>query len=1005
MSNVTINICNSCEPRDFSNIRLSFFEQFAEILEIEHPSISTQPEIITDGNLKRLSWNNVFFESGERKEIKLKFKFVELPDSPFGNKYDVNLRVTVEGRAKFDDKGIFPVDIPSLTNTSISAAPASILPPGGSCGSLDPLYVEINGTLVVDEDYCFGQDNLLVMGPNARIVVQNGNTLELNGVEMYSCEEMWDRILIEDGGELVVNGSTISDAKTAIEARPGSTLTATSSSFFNNKIGIVFGYDFFQPYPQFINHFLHDLQFTSDGSLKAPYSGARPEAGINALFGSVTLSGENTVFSGLQRGISIWGTHLALFGGISFEDCSMEGIYSQGGGNWLISIGQNGIAPSFVDCGTAISSQGNNAVIRDNEVSLSNTGIYLNENAAVPTAMYLYRNQIESGLPILIQAPKGHSLGEIVENEIDVISFENSSSAFAGITVQHPNFEAGKLSWSIQGNQIDVRDGRYGMNLTASGLSIRNNTIDLQEETTGQVGIYTAGGSNHSLSCNDIFAAGNCEGGTPGDATAIRVDGTFGNVLSCNQVDATRYGINFWGMSDNTTLQGNTIQAHCSGLLLGNPLNGDGNAFISSQPHRGNIWNSLYQGAGSSNGTGARHLATTDVIISFSEFVVDDNPMSGGNQVFLPSIELESGTNIPWFNIDIDNQNQLFQCQPANTCPDGVGTPPANELSLLDERIMLDSLLTEGYDASLGWTAARHLYQRTQTESYTQPADQAGIQSFLAGQQFSLVDELYSVGQGMRSSGALTAADSTRLRTLNGLVKERMYELVRLDSLMTVDSVNFQLHFVQKGTVLDALGAFTAELDSLHEQAETMLVQDLAAVRTTLTGLGGSAVYEQNARTVNSLLAEMMMVDSLTESARTTLTAIANQCPLDGGDAVFQARAILEPAMYKDAINCTPVELREDSNWKESSLDSKFAIYPNPASGPVTLLSNHGCKTECNGRLSLFDIHGSKLVSYSLDLAIPSQQIDLRELPAGMYLFQITQDGRPVFFGRIILKN
>ena len=154
------------------------------------------------------------------------------------------------------------------------------------------------------------------------------------------------------------------------------------------------------------------------------------------------------------------------------------------------------------------------------------------------------------------------------------------------------------------------------------------------------------------------------------------------------------------------------------------------------------------------------------------------------------------------------------------------------------------------------------------------------------------------------------------------------------------------------------------------------------------------------------LLAEMMMGDSLTESARTMLTGIANQCPLDGGDAVFQARAMLEPALYADAENCVPVAERE-ARVPESRLanEAGISVFPNPSSGTLTLLTEHACAFDCVGQFAVFDLRGIELVRLQVDLSVPVQPIDLRSLPSGMYLLQVTQNNRPVFTDRVVLNN
>ena len=154
------------------------------------------------------------------------------------------------------------------------------------------------------------------------------------------------------------------------------------------------------------------------------------------------------------------------------------------------------------------------------------------------------------------------------------------------------------------------------------------------------------------------------------------------------------------------------------------------------------------------------------------------------------------------------------------------------------------------------------------------------------------------------------------------------------------------------------------------------------------------------------LQAEMMIADSLSERARTALIAIANPCPLEGGDAVYQARAMLEPALYADAETCIPLEQREERMpQSQPAINDGVSIYPNPTSGELTLLSQHTCASDCVGQFSLFDLRGIEVMRLQVDLSVPVQPIDLRPLPAGMYLLQVKQNGRPVFTDRVVLNH
>ncbi|NUQ26390.1 MAG: hypothetical protein HUU34_20770, partial [Saprospiraceae bacterium] len=82
--------------------------------------------------------------------------------------------------------------------------------PVTACGPAVQEFI-LSGTLDVDEDYCiWGLNNLrskIYMEPDAAIIVRSGVRLLLQYVDIVGCDEMWDRIKVESGGELIVENA------------------------------------------------------------------------------------------------------------------------------------------------------------------------------------------------------------------------------------------------------------------------------------------------------------------------------------------------------------------------------------------------------------------------------------------------------------------------------------------------------------------------------------------------------------------------------------------------------------------------------------------------------------------------------------------------------------------------------------------------------------------------------------------------------------------------------
>ncbi len=139
------------------------------------------------------------------------------------------------------------------------------------------------------------------------------------------------------------------------------------------------------------------------------------------------------------------------------------------------------------------------------------------------------------------------------------------------------------------------------------------------------------------------------------------------------------------------------------------------------------------------------------------------------------------------------------------------------------------------------------------------------------------------------------------------------------------------------------------------------------------------------------------------------LYAIAVQCPLAGGKAVFLARGLYElqePIFVNDIAVCFDAgyNLRQGNTQpiEESirTMDTKdYTVYPNPTNNKVTI---SGSLDETN-TIVVYDRIGNKVTEIAVKDANDSLTIDTIGLPAGIYLLQIQKNGNIVFSTKLII--
>jgi hypothetical protein len=166
------------------------------------------------------------------------------------------------------------------------------------------------------------------------------------------------------------------------------------------------------------------------------------------------------------------------------------------------------------------------------------------------------------------------------------------------------------------------------------------------------------------------------------------------------------------------------------------------------------------------------------------------------------------------------------------------------------------------------------------------------------------------------------------------------------------------------------------------DAAEALLI-DNAAITATET-------YELNQQEYNQVFLDMI-VNGQTEpdsTQRETLLAIAVQCPYEGGDAVYQARALLgDGAVYDDSTACdtSGQQYLRRPTFTEKTL--AFNISPNPGSGHIFVELEKEAELE-----------GEMIVANSLGVRISNQHIMpgdqvlavlLEDMPSGIFYVTI----------------
>jgi len=170
---------------------------------------------------------------------------------------------------------------------------------------------------------------------------------------------------------------------------------------------------------------------------------------------------------------------------------------------------------------------------------------------------------------------------------------------------------------------------------------------------------------------------------------------------------------------------------------------------------------------------------------------------------------------------------------------------------------------------------------------------------------------------------------------------------------------------------------------------------------TLNSGVGTSTVCVANHGQVNNILLNLLANDESQPSAAnlTVLTAIAGQCPISGGDAVYEARAIVERftgETFDDAVLCASGSRPSNGRTTSSALsDEQIQVFPNPTTGQISWTGLEGEALT----LRVFNALGQQVAEQNSAI----NSADLSTLPSGVYHLQFLSSDNSVRFNKSVV--
>ncbi len=923
------------------------------------------------------------------------------------------------------------VDLRHVSATLLSDLLAQqIISPFGGDGSLPNLLID--DELVIDVPASFiGDPNIFrdvtfMPGASIRIASENpGAGLQPNLFALFTnfhtCPgaDLAEGIVVDPRGaagipltKLNMTNSTIQDCRFGIRAKPNSSLRLENNDFVNNYIGIkldMAGAATGQERVR-IDGFTGN-SFLTDGALKPAHKGmtealeTRGYAGIWLnkyldfnVFGS-TLSGGNS-FSMLANGIIAYNSTGNL-GNMTFDDIQSAGtpvyplkgygIYLTGKGSgprWF-NINEFWTNMTFNNCKTGIYSASH--ALNVENVTMTNVDVGIDLSRSQTRDIVIDGNTITAskvGVRSFLNEPV-HDISVINNNNVTITGLASGTAPVSGIEMEEGGLSGTSgRGWLLTRNTITTQKGGNGISYR-NGLfgDVIGNTVNNSGTVPGgpYKGIRVLGAGFTEVNFNDVTQSTSTAGTS--SSHAIYSAAGFANGFDCNCVANTGVGMQFYDMADYTnTVRGNNINDHGdTGLQLGDDV--QGNVFIGTQYHTGNRWNLALIPP---SGFGGVHWGGSPQIISASKFFVDPNEQGGA---LSPTVDPDE-----WFQKD-PTPEQSYSC--INACiPPAAITPFSGEgdvPTLLDQMIASGALPTDGWANETNWKGAYRLYRkmlrRPAIENYGAPYAifkaantnlSTGKMAYIAEQKSKLFD--------------MTGTEYTNLENYRVTVRQQMANILALDiQLQEGDTINESAYnslLLQRSDTQVQYDQYSAGLKTARQQTIQSLLQFNAGASTT------GSVPAANHKTLNGIVLTMLANDGEWAPADiAAITLIAEQCPLEGGDAVYEARAVivhLSGQEFDDYELCNTGQRNARERDGNISREGDISVFPNPTTGIVYL------STPDRALVRVFNNIGQ----LQLQSEVTDGRLDISQLQQGMYRLQIFREGQlPVIESVVISKR
>ncbi|HMG16397.1 MAG TPA: T9SS type A sorting domain-containing protein [Saprospiraceae bacterium] len=809
------------------------------------------------------------------------------------------------------------------------------------------------------------------------------------------CSDLWQGISLNSSSSLVMSNCSIADALNGIYIKPkgsGASFNIDECYFYNNIVGIR---------SSGIGYGVYSVSFCKFyGTKNGALNGDTPLAGIYLNHSIPGFYANGNLFEGIQNGIICLAdvynlTDNNVYKAI-FNDTGIDpsNPYSGGNGSAIKIIGGVNIKKPIVKVtGKPLGKYevGPNHEKRSENFSNCLRGVYVSTGGIGIISLSKFIN-CDFGVTVRNTGPLSFSkivsntfsnpkvlgidfrgnlnqFGSLVQyNQVILNSSGNNDLIAAARVLATPFFESQFVN--ISDNTISISNGGVGIDLDGTAYTDVKGINKIQVVSGKEYQCINLHNKTNScyISGAHMFGPDRLYSfyGTR-NKIGLFVWESEDNFISCNYFNGVGTSLNVIGNCSGSIFQHNEFAGGADGLTIGN-ASGYG-ALIDDQYAAGNYWTGGYTHYNAVNYT----------------------PSCFGKFYIYPEDKLPAYDNPYWPNYgvvyggtDFLDSSDPGAASPATGC--GEGFTISGLISKIQLKIAKKDLSELPKTDYFKWSANRSLFKKLKAIPELQRSV-SEVNDFINEENSSESYQIWKSGADFQDAFNMEPSLLEQIQEKQDR-KESLYSV--LGNLIPSWNLNTQDaamrteidKYIQDITLIDQ------QLDEILTNWNKRFVAKVNSLKKLLETIQPSDPMDINMKIVLEIKMEMAMGpnENLNESTINILKNIADQCPLEIGDAIYVARNILKSNGIKvneDADNCVDNATTGIAIIAPES--NKVLVYPNPGSTQVEIDITGDQSGTANMVIS--DILGN--VKITKDISGGHNRINTTDLLSGIYVITI----------------